>query len=770
MAPNCSIMPLKITFGVSQPTDIADAITFAVDNGASIISNSWGFFGSEDIPNLHASIVVAIEDAISNNIPVVFSGSNTAHHYYGEDGGVNFPANSEVPGLITVGASTRHDLQANYSPTDTEIDLVAPSHTAYHYPLTGEAQNIWTIDIPDTFGLNTWNRPFTGLLPPNEEPLPQIGEELPDLGTHNLSYTGRMGGTSASTPMVAGIIALMRSVNPCLNVAQVNDILKNTSEKVGGYDYNWNTEDPGHAMEMGHGRVNAHLAVVAAQDLANPGMDLYTKDTPTDFGAEPNTASELLYVSEDIWVRNQPDGIENQIHENPEYNAAAPVYVYVRVRNKGCEASLGSEELKLYWAKASTALTWPQYWDGTITSPALMGDQIGFVTLPSIPSGQDEIILFEWQPPNPADYEAINDEPWHFCLLSRIVAPNDPMNNEIANETWNLGQNVRQNNNIAWKNLSVVDIIPGIVGGGWDDDKVVGATIAVGNATNTVDTFNFDFKVPEFLFGDPVTRTAEVRITLDDSTWQKWAEGGYQRHNIEIFRADRRQLIVKKANARLSNLRYDPHERSLIHLSFNFLTREISDKYKFEYHVLQRKTSGKFLGGEKYVITFPPRQAFVADAGDDVDILLTDSVLVNASEIAEPAIYNWYDADGIFISTGRDLTVAPEFTQEYKVEIIAESDGFKDYDEVEVRVNRGIIQGITPNPASTTASIQYNIPTGTSAELMLTNVNNGNTQYFTLNINATSIVLDVSTYAFGIYGITLVVDGQMVDHESLVIE
>jgi hypothetical protein len=35
--------------------------------------------------------------------------------------------------------------------------------------------------------------------------------------------------------------------------------------------------------------------------------DLYIKDTPLDVGNEPNGDPGPMWVTEDIWVRNQPD-------------------------------------------------------------------------------------------------------------------------------------------------------------------------------------------------------------------------------------------------------------------------------------------------------------------------------------------------------------------------------------------------------------------------------------------------------------------------------
>src|SRR5690606_30524341 len=189
----------------------ADAIDFAVNNGADILSNSWGYNTSD--PNYLPVIVSAINNALNNGRTVVFAAANTADRIHGNNGFVAFPANMNSDKLITVAASDRNNNQANYSPNGTALEIAAPSHTAYNSQITGESFNIWTIDIPgDNYGYNKWRDAWAGL--------PAVGESLPASGTNNYSYTGRMGGTSAATPEVAAVAALMKSVNSCLSVSQ----------------------------------------------------------------------------------------------------------------------------------------------------------------------------------------------------------------------------------------------------------------------------------------------------------------------------------------------------------------------------------------------------------------------------------------------------------------------------------------------------------------------------------------------------------------------
>lgn len=122
-----------------------------------------------------------------------------------------------------------------------------------------------------------------------------------------------------------------------------------------------------------------HLSAFAAPDL-------YMKDTPADTGVEPNPDPGPMWVTEDIWVRQDPfPGYQpypfvadpawlsavSPLHQNGEYRdpkSSRPNYIYVRVRNRGSTASVGTERLRVYWAKASTGLAWPTHWVDYIAS------------------------------------------------------------------------------------------------------------------------------------------------------------------------------------------------------------------------------------------------------------------------------------------------------------------------------------------------------------------------------------------------------------------
>lgn len=217
--------------------------------------------------------------------------------------------------------------------------------------------------------------------------------------------------------------------------------------------------------------------------------DLYIRDGENDEGIEPSDVEEI-WTSPDIWVRNSNDGFqeENQGESealcfkekddpnNPSTPDVKPVYVYVRVWNRGempNEANVGNLVVK--WAHGSTGLAWPTPWDGSLDCDGLpLGGDIGSQPLRSIndtyvdefdadgdgntsESEKDFTIYeFEWTPPNPDDYEECFDgASWkfrHFCINARIEShPDDPT---ILHGDFYADLN--ENNNLALKNISII--------------------------------------------------------------------------------------------------------------------------------------------------------------------------------------------------------------------------------------------------------------------------------------------------------------------------
>lgn len=355
----------------------------------------------------------------------------------------------------------------------------------------------------------------------------------------------------------------------------------------------------GQAARMDACIYGTRSAIVASDGLIPPpsttGVDLWSQDTPEDIGDEPNTASPAMWRSDDIWVRNQNDGIGNQEHQNPEYRPPGfgSSYIYVRVRNKACTGS-GSGDVKLYWAKASTALSWPAPWDGSVTTPALMGGLIGTKSTGTVAAGNFVVLEFSWNPPDPADYSSFGADKPHFCLLSRIETSSTSPYGMTFAEGSNLGTNVRNNNNIVWKNITIVDEVA-------EGGRL--AWVTVGNISTSAAKAKFVFAVPKEKGEESIFTWGKVTVDLGAKLFKKWQDGNESGEGVNAI--DNRQIQVLKSGAWFGNMKFDPHEFHTIKVRFEPFEQVLKVPTVYKLELIQYETdidTEELVGGQTFVL------------------------------------------------------------------------------------------------------------------------------------------------------------------------
>ena len=318
---------------------------------------------------------------------------------------------------------------------------------------------------------------------------------------------------------------------------------------------------------------------------------------------------------------------------------------------------------------------------------------------------------------------------------------------------------IRNNNNLAWKNLSIVDL---------EDEDATSAMVMIANPSDIAKTYYLELLKDNKETGKAIYDEAEVSIKMNDILYSAWERGGKQAELLDD-KADEKNKLVKGDNVILDNIMFEPNEMGLLTLDFNFLTKEITDKTEYVYHVIQKDTdTDEVIGGETFIIKKKPRLLFTANAGNDKEIIKDDAITISAEQIDEIAIYNWYDTDGNLIYTGKDLSVTPEITKKYKLEIIADADGYKDFDEIEVKVNPFALTSLTPNPATNQITVNYKASDANSAYLMLVGTTNGTSENYILDLTQNETTLDISTYQIGYYSVSLVCDGQIINSITLI--
>lgn len=214
---NTKIMPLQALSddGPGYTSDVAAAIYYAVDNGASVINMSLG--GS----SYDSAMKAATDYAFSHNVVVVAAAGNCGTG--AEQGCQGLPAGSmSYPALndhvIAVGATTLNDQRASFSSYGPGLDVVAPGSG--------------TIVSP------TW-----------------------DSTNGTALYSGSLYGTSFATPQVASLASLIKSIRPNSSVDDVTALLLATATKLPVMN------NVAYTNELGHGVINASAALTVAASL-----------------------------------------------------------------------------------------------------------------------------------------------------------------------------------------------------------------------------------------------------------------------------------------------------------------------------------------------------------------------------------------------------------------------------------------------------------------------------------------------------------------------
>jgi hypothetical protein len=166
-------------------------------------------------------------------------------------------------------------------------------------------------------------------------------------------------------------------------------------------------------------------------DDPKPVPALWIKDNVSDPGNDYWGGS--FWNSPDLWVRNKDDG--GLTHEDPEYGQDN--WFYARIRNKSNSAE-AKHFLVSFNAKsfAGTEFIYPNDFLPCINAAT------GF----SLAAGSSTIVKAKW-PKN-----AVPPSGTHSCMLAAVITRSDhPVN----------GKHVWEHNNLAQKNLTVVDLLPG---------------------------------------------------------------------------------------------------------------------------------------------------------------------------------------------------------------------------------------------------------------------------------------------------------------------
>jgi subtilisin family serine protease len=202
VAPKAKILSIKVlgADGRGDLATVAQGILYALDRGVDIVNLSLGGPASSTASRDLQALLNSVEVARQNDSLIIAAAGNGGSDGIGDcnDSEPIYPANIQNGAVISVAAVDSYNNITNYSNFGVEtVHVAAPGGDMYTGQLTSTG-------IPSCYGQCSQSQ--------------QV-------------YTGSMG-TSMATPIVSGIVALVKSANINLSNIQIKEIVMNNGVDV----------------------------------------------------------------------------------------------------------------------------------------------------------------------------------------------------------------------------------------------------------------------------------------------------------------------------------------------------------------------------------------------------------------------------------------------------------------------------------------------------------------------------------------------------------
>lgn len=264
---SCKLMCVKSTSTPTAITNGYDGIVYAAVSGADVINMSWGG------PTFSTTGQNVVNYAYSQGCILIAAAGNddVSSQFY--------PA--AFNNVVSVAATSSNDAKASFSNYGSWIDVSAPGN------------NIYSTTVNNTYGNKS--------------------------------------GTSMASPMVAGLAALMKSLNPTMPNADIINCLLSTADNI-------NAQNPSYIGQLGSGRIDAAAAMACvAATLNNPPVADFSANFTTVSAGGSVLFTDLSTYSPSSWSWSFPGGTPSTYNgQNPPsitYNTPGTYNAVLTVTN-----------------------------------------------------------------------------------------------------------------------------------------------------------------------------------------------------------------------------------------------------------------------------------------------------------------------------------------------------------------------------------------------------------------------------------------------------
>src|SRR5207342_2932364 len=247
------------------------------------------------------------------------------------------------------------------------------------------------------------------------------------------------------------------------------------------------------------------------------------------------------------------------------------------------------------WTTTGGFIVTKTSFDRSVLSPPIYDNAP--LTIPVLAPGQAAILEIPWYPPDPANYACLGDS--QFGLLARVT----PV---PTSEGTNVTTNVRNGNNLAWRNMQVLDAFSG---------TIAAMSMQVANDTDAPVTTALQFREAPQRYAQLGQSVEAIDVGMPAALFSRIAGQGAREQSKQVqelqgLPEDTVFLRLRGFDDTLDGIALKPGERFPLHLVFHLRRDATSMQAPLLFDVVQQRTDGKArdaVGGVRFQLDVSQR-------------------------------------------------------------------------------------------------------------------------------------------------------------------
>ncbi len=433
------------------------------------------------------------------------------------------------------------------------------------------------------------------------------------------------------------------------------------------------------------------------------------------------------------------------------------MYIYVKVHNRGWVSNTSNDGnwLHIYWAKSAAGLTqasWKglEQFNGKVT-----GGHIASVNVGLLDPGKTKVLVIPWNLPE--EYVSGPADDNHFCLLARIFKSEE--DDEVPPITITPWYDVVSDKCAAQSNVSIIK----------DEGLCKGMKLQMTNVYDNDHEYTLEVKIPNKIDSE-IFDLAKISLEMSEPLYEGWFKGDLQQDNLTYYpNIKERTVYLNSEASKLKSILMKGNEHQDFVLKFNFFKGSSETNKHYSVDVIQRDKLGNIVGGERFVVYSPDISDEKFGIIKDID---SNGVYMLTADIDEEnQSFIWVDSANDIIGVTKSIVVDSNIG--HKSNGCVKAIAYNDKGEIKVAntdlEENNYIESIENNKISICVKMKDRVDGNGNLLQMISVLGDGSTQKMSkiIETGKDSITLDITTLPHGIYCISYIKDGNILDSKTI---